>query len=487
MSAGRGTRQAVFAVGALAVATFLAAFDGSAVQMILPLLARRFRQPIEAIQWVMAAYLLAGTLCLLPAGRAGDVVGRSRVWLWGIIIFLVGTVVATFAFGLRTLVLGRVVQGVGGALVGATSAPLVVEIAPNAWRGRALAVSNIATAAGLVLGAPVGAVLAALANWRVVFAVSALVGGAGVALGALTLPRQSRAARATPATRTTRRRRLMPSLHLGQASLAGAGLLGVLWAAMLATHGGILSTSVYACAGAGVVLIVLFVVREARAQNPLLARDVIGDPDTVVGIASTFAAFTALFTLTFAMPFFLVIGQRHALQSAGILVGAVPLGMVIAAPLGGLSFDRVGARVPCVIGTLLIVTSLLGLSFAGPHTGHLPLAVGLLLSGLGLGLYEPANDGVVIGQAAASRRGVVTATLGAARQLGMTIGVAIAAVVVARRVDIGATDLGAASAAATRAMRESLRVGAGFALVAAVTLLLRPRSGDIQRTAEASS
>src|SRR5215831_7363213 len=143
---------------AVAVGTFMVTFDGAAIQMVLPVLHRELDTGVYAVQWVMTAFLLIGTAALLPAGRIGDVYGRDRVWRAGIGLFAIASALCSVMPGLPWLVGARALQGAAAALVTANAAPLLVDAFPRE-RGRALGLGNIAIAAGLVMGPPVGALL----------------------------------------------------------------------------------------------------------------------------------------------------------------------------------------------------------------------------------------------------------------------------------------------------------------------------------------
>src|SRR5438477_958749 len=134
----------------VATGTFLATFDGAAVQMALPVLNRELHaHGVHAVQWVMTAFLLVATAALLPAGRIGDVWGRDRTWRAGLGIFALASAACALAPGLWWLVGFRALQGVATALLTANAAPLMIEAFPHK-RGQALGLGGVAMALGLV-------------------------------------------------------------------------------------------------------------------------------------------------------------------------------------------------------------------------------------------------------------------------------------------------------------------------------------------------
>src|SRR5882762_8105224 len=150
-------------------------FDGSAVQMTLPIIQRNLGGSIPVVQWTMTAFLLVSTSTLLPSGRAGDVLGRERVWRAGIAVFVVASILCAVAPSLFWLVAARAAQGLGAAMTTANSAPILVDAFPRQG-GRMLGLGNIALALGMVAGPPLGALLTEAWSWRLIFAVAVPIG-----------------------------------------------------------------------------------------------------------------------------------------------------------------------------------------------------------------------------------------------------------------------------------------------------------------------
>src|SRR5262249_17760273 len=145
------------------------------------------------------------------------------------------------------------------------------------------------------------------------------------------------------------------------------------------------------------------------------------------GALASMLGFAALFALTVAMPFFLIDTQQRPLLQAGLLVGIVPVALSIVAPVAGFVFDRIGSRFLCTAALAMVAVSMVILSRAQPDTSTGVLVLAMAMAGAGLGAFEAPNDGDVLSSLDPKRLGVGTATLGAMRNLGMTLGVAAAA------------------------------------------------------------
>jgi EmrB/QacA subfamily drug resistance transporter len=430
-------------------------FDGAAVQMTLPIIQRTLHGSIREAQWTMTSFLLVSTSTLLPAGRAGDVLGRERTWLAGILVFVAASTLCALAPSLAWLVAARAAQGLGAALTTANSAPILVDAFPQQG-GRMLGLGNIALALGMVAGPPIGALLTGLGSWRLIF-VAAVPIGAAVVLGSLGhLPNSPRA-----------REKLEP----WSAILSMVGLGSILLGGTFGHRWGWLEPRTFVPFGLGAAFMGAFLIRESRAAHPLLELSLLAQPIFVSGLLSSFFGFAALFTSLAVLPYLLVVSQGRQLAEAGVLVGVLPLVLSLVAPLAGTLTDRVGSRVICALSLLAMAGAFVVILAGGPRVGTVRLLSALALAGAGLGGFEAPNDVDVLRSLPRERLGAGTAMLGAVRNLGMTFGVAT-----------GATLLDWAMTHPQESAGERTSTGASWALataaacagIGALTALIRP-------------
>jgi EmrB/QacA subfamily drug resistance transporter len=440
---------------AVATATFAATFDGAAVQMALPVMRRELGAGIYAVQWVMTSFLLVSTAALLPAGRFGDVHGRHRAWRLGLIVFTLASAACAVLPGLWGLCIARAMQGAGSALIMANAAPLLVEAFPQA-RGRVLGLGNVAIALGLVAGPPFGALLTGVASWRLIFVVA-------VPLGLVTWLFSGRLLEPSPAApeRVDVVGGVFIALALG--GLLVAGTFGRTW--------GGATPATLATAAAGLAALGAFVLWERRQRQPLLDLRLFGERMFLSGGLSSMLGFMALFSLSVAMPFFLIDAQARSLVHAGLLVGIVPVTLSLVAPAAGRLSDRIGSRLLCTAALAVVAAALALLSTVGARSGAAPLVLALGMTGAGLGAFEAPNDGEVLGWLPRERLGVGTATLGTLRNLGMTLGGALSATLVSTGMAAGS---GSFAERATAGMHLAMIAGAIVAALGAAAAALRP-------------
>jgi EmrB/QacA subfamily drug resistance transporter len=420
--------------------SFMTIFDGAAVQMTLPVIQRSIDGSIQEVEWTMTAFLLVSTSTLLSAGRAGDVLGRDRVWRAGIFVFVIASALCAVAPSLWWLVAARAAQGLGAALTTANSAPILVDAFPSQG-GRLLGLGNIALALGMVSGPPLGALLTGLGSWRLIFAVAIPIGSAILFASRRTLPVSGRSHETLEAWG-------------GVFSVLGLGL--ILLGGTFGRRWGWLSARTLVPLVAGSFFAVAFVVRESRAAHPIVQLSLLRQPMFVSGLLCAFFGFAALFISLAVLPYLLVVAQGRHLAEAGVLVGVLPLVLSLVAPVAGAMTDRIGSRFICTASLLAMAAAFVVILMGGSHVGAGRLIWALALAGAGLGGFEAPNDVDVLRSLPRNRLGAGTAMIGAVRNLGMTFGVAG-----------GATLLDYATAVAKGDQATRTATGASWALAAA--------------------
>jgi len=441
---------------AVASGSFMVIFDGAAVQMTLPIVQEQLGGTIQEVEWAMVAFLLLSTSTLLPFGRAGDVLGRERVYRAGILVFVVASALCASAPSLAWLVCARAGQGVGAAMTTANATPILVDTFPEN-SGRMLGLGNIALALGMVAGPPLGAILTEVGSWRLIFLVAIPIGSA------VWLTTRNRLPQST---------RLVADLDAWSGLVSFVGLGSILIGVTFGHRWGWLSplTAAFLVGGGGAMA--AFFVRQARAKRPILALSLVAQPMFLSGLLSSFFGYGALFVALAALPYLLLVTQQRGIGESGLLVAVLPLVLSLSAPVAGAVTDRIGSRSICTASLLAMAAALIVILSGGSDVGTGRLLWALALAGAGLGGFEAPNDVDVLRSLPGERMGAGTALMGAVRNLGMTFGVAVGATLLDRAISHGS---GSTSERTAQGVRGALWVGAASALIGAATALLRPR------------
>jgi MFS family permease len=409
----RESRRAPWlAVGVVCFGAFMGQLDASIVTITFPAMERDFSVPVAAVQWVSLIYLLGLVAMLAPAGRLGDAVGRKLVYTYGFVIFTVASAACGLAPSLGALVALRLIQAIGAAMLQANSVALVTTSAPKARMRFALGVQAGAQAVGLAVGPTLGGLLTATVGWRAVFWVNVPVGIVAVIAGRYLLPRTRQFSRPKkfdwPGTLL-----LMTwtsALLLVLSAVSGLSLPA--WLAVL--------LAALAVAGAAA-----FIWREASTRHPLIPVWLLRSRPLALALAGAACGYLTLFGPLVLIPQVLTSGLGSAART-GLLLSALPLGFGLAALFGDLVLPRAwGDRRRGVVGALL-VCAVMCTAIVVPVT-QVTVVPLLALAGLGLGIFVPANNTVIMRSASDSSASLVGGLVSMARGIGTTLGISLMA------------------------------------------------------------
>jgi EmrB/QacA subfamily drug resistance transporter len=404
-------------VATVCVGAFMAALDASIVTVAIPTLHVFFHTAVATVEWVSIAYLLTLSSLLTAFGKVADQLGRARMYRTGFIIFIVGSALCGIAPSVLFLIVARVLQAAGAAFLQANSVALITHYTPAEERGRAIGFQGAAQAIGLSVGPAVGGALLAAFSWRALFYVNVPIGILGTILAGMFLPRDTRG----QAVRFD---------YLGSALLA-LFLLAFLWALSTGYEVGWTSPSIITAWGVALLALFGFLLRERRFPEPVLDLTLFRRPRFTFGNLSGLLSYTLMYGVLFLTPFALerVLGLAPA--TVGLTLTAVPLAMSVTSPVAGGLADRHGPRLLTTLGMLLggVGSAVIGLSTL---SRDMPLLlVGLVLVGVGMGLFTPPNNSSVMGTASRDRLGMVGGFLNMTRSAGMSIGVALSGTIFA--------------------------------------------------------
>ncbi|GAB3309337.1 MFS transporter [Geodermatophilus aquaeductus] len=447
-------RRPALVLAVACAAQFICVLDTSIVNVALPSMQTSLGLSATGLQWVVSSYTLTFAGFLLLGGRVGDLWGRRRAFLAGLVLFSVASLAGGLAQEGWQLVAARFVQGVGGAVLVPTTLSLVTTGFPDPRaKARALGLLTAAAATGGALGGVIGGVLTGLLSWRWVLFVN-------IPLGAVLVVAAAGALAARPAGHV-RGRLDLP----GSVSVTAATAL-LVSAVILGEERGWLSVPALACLGGAGAALVVFVVVERRVPEPVVPLAVLRvRPVTVAnGLAALVGGVLP------AMMFFLVLylQQVQGLDplTAGLALAPTGLGIAVGAQLAPRLMDRLGPRGVFVAGTLLSAVALAWLSridVEGSYASDVLLPMVLAMTGFGvagLPLTITATSGLGV-----ERAGLASGLLSTARQVGSAVGLA-ALVAVASSWTASAP--GPAEEALTRGFAVGLTGGVVLLLVAAV-------------------
>jgi len=391
-------------VGTVCIGAFIGQLDASIISLVLPTLEVKFRSSLATVQWVAIAYLLVLTALLTPIGHLGDRLGRKALYTLGFLVFVVGSALCGLAPDIEVLIIARSLQGVGAAMLQANSVAIITAAVDSRHLGRAIGIQGTAQALGLAVGPAVGGLLITWLDWRWVFLINVPIGVIGAVLARLALPTSSKSATAT-------------SLNV-----KGAILLPLIVASVLLTftflHLALLFLPL------ALMLLAWYMRSERAAAQPLLGEDIINAPGLAGGAVAALLSYTILFGAMLAVPLLLERVYGESPLRAGLVLTLIPLALAVVAELGGFLSDRSGPRLPTVGGMVLTGIGLMVLAWVAGHRS-VWLSAALVMFGLGMGLFIPANNASIMSAAPSTRLGVAGGLINTMRGIGASFGIAL--------------------------------------------------------------
>ena len=454
-AANRPEGHPAIALAVIMACQLMVGLDSTIVNIALPQIQTGLHFSATGLAWVFNAYTLAFGGLLLLGGRAGDILGRRRMFLAGVLVFTVASLLGGFATTSWWLVAARALQGVGGALATPNVLALIATNFPEGERrNRALSVFAAVSSASLTLGLIVGGILTAWVSWRWVLFVNVPI---GIVIALLTPVH----------VRETER-------HPGRFDLAGAvlatlGVAGLAYAVIRTSSSGWTDPPTLTTFAASGVLIVLFVVRESRAQQPIMPLRLFRDRNRSAAYANTLLIPATVFAVIYFLVQFLQNGLGYGPLKAGFAFLPMTFAIVGAVRLMPRLLKRTGAMPPMIAGASLLATALLWLTRLSGTSEYLTAVLGpLLLVGAGAGLVTVSLSTTVLTGVAPEDSGAAAGLFQTLQWGSWSLGLAMLITVYesAAAHDTGKTTLAHASGAAFGAAAVSAMFGiviaAGF-------------------------
>jgi EmrB/QacA subfamily drug resistance transporter len=449
------------ALGLLGVAQFMLILDVTVVAIALPHMGADLGLDREALTWVVSAYTLTFGGLMLSGGRAADILGPRRMVLTGLAVFTIASLVSGLADGATTLIVGRVAQGIGAAMLSPSALSVVVRSFEGEERNRALGIWSALGGGGAAAGVLVGGLLTAGPGWEWIFFVNVPVGLTILVVLTRVLPPLPPAA---AASRPDVLGALLVTVATGSAiyALIGAGDHGWLTARTL----GFL--------GVAAVVYLLFGAWQRTTTSPLMDLDLLFRRPVSAGTFVILVGTALMVGVFFLGSFYLQHQGGHSALVTGLLFLPVAMATMAGAHTAGSVIGRVGARRLAVAGFAVAGA---GLVVPTLWEGTVGIVVGLTVAAVGIGSMFVVASATALGQVAPEEAGLASGIVSTFHEFGASIGAAVVSSVAA------ASLIGPTTSGFTRAFL----VAAGLAVVSAVVApLLIPSRGPVADQARTS-
>ena len=391
------------------LASFLVPYTGSSITVALPAMATQFNADAVTLGWITSAYIVSAAVFIVPFGRLGDILGRKKLFVLGVLIFTASSLASAFSPSAVFLILARFAQGIGGAMLFATSVAIVTQVYPPGERGRALGITIATVYAGLSIGPFLGGFLTDTFGWPAIFLINVPIGLATIVLT----------------------------------------LQGVVheWADSAGERFDWFGSMIYAmmlfCAIFGILLIpgpasgiwilcsmgflAVFLWWEKRCSSPLLDLTIFSHNRTF--LFSNIAAminYGATFAVAVLLSLYFQYIREFSAETAGLILIAQPVVQTLFSPLAGRASDRIEPRIVATAGMAITAMGLALFIFLTPTTPLPVIIISLMVLGFGYALFSSPNTNAIMSSVDNRYLGIASSMVATMRSLGQVLSMAIA-------------------------------------------------------------
>jgi EmrB/QacA subfamily drug resistance transporter len=387
---------------------------GSSINVALPSIQKEFHLDAIMLSWIATSYLLAVAVCLVPFGRLADIYGRKKAFTCGIVIFTLSSLFSALSISAPMLILSRVVQGIGNAMVFATGIAILTSVFPSSERGKALGINVAAVYIGLSVGPFLGGLLTQYFTWRSIFLATVPLGLIIIALVAWKLTGEWAEAKGE-------------TFDLPGSLIYGLAIIAIMYAISLLPAMRSLWIILFGCAG-----IIAFVKWEMKTANPVFELGLFRN-NRVFALSNLAALIN--YSATFAVAFLLSLYFQHirgmSPQGAGLILLAQPFVQALFSPFAGKLSDRIEPRIVASLGMALTTMGLLFFIFLDEDSALSLIIARLVLIGFGFAFFSSPNTNAIMGSVEKRFYGLASGSVGTMRSLGMMISMGIATLIFA--------------------------------------------------------
>lgn len=397
-----------------ALSAFLTPFTGSSINIAIPTIGKEFATDAVTLSWVATAYLLASAVFLLPAGKIADIVGRKKVFVAGLAVFTLSSMLSALSMNIAQLISFRIIQGLGSAMIFGTGMAIISSIFPPGERGKIIGINAAAVYLGLTLGPFLGGIIINLLGWRAVFLFMIPLSLIALIMAIAWLKGEWAEAK-------------NEKFDFFGAFIYAISICAFIYGLSIVTiHIGIILAAI------GLSGLIFFIIWEGRQQYPLLNTKLF--KENRIFAFSNLAAFIN-YSASFAIGFILSIHLQHILgltpAQAGMVLLSQPLIMTLFSIVAGRLSDTYSASVVSSLGMAITTVGIIILLFVLPTFSILYIIFSLLIIGLGFALFSSPNTNAVMNSVSKQFYGVASATIGTMRLTGQMMSMALTTIIIA--------------------------------------------------------
>ncbi|MGQ9759806.1 MAG: MFS transporter [Candidatus Methanomethylicaceae archaeon] len=409
-------------------ASFLTPFISSATNIALPKIGLEFSLDTVTLGWIQTSFLLSTAIFLVPFGRIADLIGRKKVFMLGLVVYTLASSSASIAPSVWILILFRIFQGAGGAMLAASSVAILSSIFPSHDRGKVLGINVASVYTAIALGPFLGGILTEYFGWRSIFFVNVPIGLLALLL-TLQIKQEWKAS-------------IKERFDLSGSILYSLSLTAIMWGTLSISSDTVWTHALptYALFG-GLFLLIVFVVWEGRIRNPVLEVRLFTQNLTFsFSNVSALINYSATYALSFLLSIYLQIAKGLPPQLAGSVLVAQPIIQALLSPAAGWLSDRFAPWKVASVGIALNSIGLFMFSAVNVDTDIFSIIMLLIFMGIGFALFSSPNTNAIMSSVRRDLFGLASAILATMRTIGQTLSITIATALLSLFVESGILD-----------------------------------------------
>ncbi|MDS1002033.1 MFS transporter [Clostridium sporogenes] len=398
---------------------FMACLDSSIINVALPVMAKELYTSMAGIQQVVTSYLIVISAAILIFGRLGDIKGKTSVFKYGFIIFVLGSFLCGISTTLNFLIFSRIVQAIGAAMTMSTSQGIITHTFPPNERGRALGISGTSVALGTLIGPPLGGLIISVVSWEYIFLINVPIGLVAFIAAMKYLPKD--------------KVKSDQSLDIKGAILFVICIVTLFWAMLKGQQTGYNHISIIISFIISLICFIVFIILELKIENPMLDLSIFKNRVFSVNIFSAFVMFIGISCINIIQPFYLQDVLKLSPGKTGLIMMAYPIVLSIVAPISGYLSDKMGSKKLTLAGIVVASIGLLCMTFLNEQSTFLMITLLLSVVALGNGLFQSPNNSLVMSSVEKTKLGIAGGVNALIRNLGFIFGVSISTTILYNR------------------------------------------------------
>ena len=391
--------------------TFMTTLDSSIVNVALPTMAKELGTTMAGIEWVVTSYLITICALILLFGRFGDVIGKSRVFRFGIAVFTIGSLLCGLSNTLVMLIISRIIQAIGAAAAMATNQGIITETFPPSERGRALGLTGTAVALGTMVGPTLGGLVVSVAPWEFIFLIN-------IPIGIIVYI-------AVIKTLSFRKAEDKVPFDIKGTILFMLAIVLLFCSINFGQSIGFTNPIIVGALILSVLFLIIFIKVEDKIKAPMLDISIFKNKLFSLSIFCGFTSFISIGAINIILPFYLQDVLKLGPSVAGLMMTVSPIVLAVVAPVSGYLSDKIGSEKISALGLSIMTLGIFSLML---FKESIPLViVGILIGSvsLGSGIFQSPNNSLIMSTVDKSKLGVAGSINGLIRNLGMTTGIAL--------------------------------------------------------------